>query len=75
MENGKQSAFPITDVDNDHFKGQLQTGISKREYFAAMAMQGMCANTCYGDRHSNNREAISAKSIEIADAILKQLES
>ena len=40
MENGKQGAFP------KRADGAPQTGLTKREYFAAMAMQGFI--TKYG---------------------------
>ena len=51
-----------------HYK----SGLSKREYFAAMAMQGICANPTTDIRPTGT--AIAIVSIEIADELLKQLE-
>lgn len=55
------------------------TGLTKREYFASMAMQGMLAasgNNSYLERGGDfNMPHITTQAIEIADLILKQLES
>lgn len=48
-------------------------GLTKREYFSAMAMQGMCANNEYSGKHSNASKQIAHKSVEIADALIEQL--
>lgn len=45
-------------------------GLTKREYFAAMAMQGLLAGR-YSDLES---EEISCKSVECADYLLSELE-
>lgn len=66
MENGKQMAFPTQLVN-----GELHTGLTKREYFAAMAMQGILAYP----HTSNNRGDIATESVIIADELLKALES
>lgn len=46
-----------------------QRGLTKRELFAAMAMQGMCAGS--GDWRDN--KAIPKQAVEIADALLAEL--
>jgi hypothetical protein len=61
MENGKQMAFPTKLVN-----GELHTGLTKREYFAAMAMQGYIA-TGKGPDVSDW--------LRCADQLLKELES
>lgn len=51
MTNGDDAAYPISEMQKD-FEGDvdplddlcLAGGLSKREYFAAMAMQGLMAN-------------------------------
>lgn len=48
-----------------------QSGLTKREYFAAMAMQGYLAS--FGHAIPNSKH-IAEKSVEYADAVLKQLE-
>ena len=45
-----------------------QEGLTKREYFAAIALQGMIAN--YGD---HEKAIIVESSVEMADALIKEL--
>ena len=47
-------------------------GLTKREYFAGLAMQGMIANT---DTYVQDKSVIAKLSIEHADELLKQLEN
>ncbi len=71
MENGKQMAFPTQLVN-----GEVNTGLTKREYFAAMAMQGILAS---------NTEGLASGMVDISglipmcvmasDVLLKALES
>ena len=56
-------------------------GLSKREHFAAMAMQGIVASKYYGEHSTDNiktrtsRESGAAiKAVMMADALLKALE-
>jgi hypothetical protein len=65
MENGKQSAF--TGIVNEAY----QFGLTKREYFAGLAMQSLCKMTeVYGD----DPEVVAELSVDYADALLKELE-
>ena len=61
MENGKQMAFPTKLVN-----GELHTGLTKREYFAAMAMQGYIAT---------GKGSSASDWVRYADELLKVLES
>jgi hypothetical protein len=46
--------------------------LTKREYFAAMAMQGLCANSvCY---ENTNDEELAKAAVINADALLNELE-
>ena len=70
IEEGKELAFPHVELDtysgkpcNQHF------GLTKRELFAAMAMQGMLANGV--DRHAAHVNAIYA--VQHADALINEL--
>ena len=45
-------------------------GLTKREYFAAMAMQGILSGT--GRRYSD--DGVAGESIKLADALLSELE-
>jgi hypothetical protein len=57
--NGRENAFP----------DQRWKGLTKREWFAGMALQGLLAN------HENRTsyEAIAVDAIRYSDALLKQL--
>lgn len=63
--NGKNPAFPngITDFDLD------DTGLTKREYFAAMAMQGYIASS----QHTTPENS-AVFAVKCADELLKALE-
>jgi len=70
MDNSQQPAFPFTFSSSDG-SPDWAAGLTKREYFAAMAMQGICANPTveikpYGDE-------IAQAAVEVADALLKNL--
>lgn len=47
-------------------------GLTKREHFAAMAMQGMMANTHAIENLSQND--LAQEAVSMADALLKELE-
>ena len=66
MKNAKQMPFP-TQVVN----GELHTGLTKREYFAAMAMQGLISK----QGELNNAEIRARMAVIHADELLKALES
>jgi hypothetical protein len=66
MENGKQMAFPGQLVN-----GEVHIGLTKREYFAALAMQGLLANSDI----VVSIEEITKESVRYADSLLKTLES
>ena len=65
MENGKNSAHPINDLTT-----VSQMGLTKREYFAAMAMQGILSNPNRGYQV----EKVVAASLEYADGLLNEIE-
>lgn len=64
MKNSDCSAFPSKP---DGFPEEF--GLTKREYFAAMALQGLCAK--YG---SAVYKQSAASALFMADALLKELE-
>lgn len=49
----------------------MQEGLTKREYFAGLAMQGMMASKFWGEFSANGMASIA---LEQADALLKELE-
>lgn len=62
MENGKKPAFACVDSQKQY----LQEGLTKREYFAAMAMQGFIAT---------GKGSSASDWVRYADELLKVLES
>jgi hypothetical protein len=76
MKNGKESAYPSEKwIDGGHpmlDNVKIKTaGLTKREYFAGLAMQGIMTNVSYP--LGIKTEIVASKSIELADELLKQL--
>lgn len=75
MNNGQQPkdsdwAFPVINPDNTY----AQLGLTKREYFAGLAMQGILSNSSHWDDSLKNLQWASKTSVKFADALLKELE-
>lgn len=71
IQNSRQPAFPDP---RRGVSGSIgETGLSKRELLAGMAMQGFLASYA-GVGTVPNRELVAEKSIGYADELLKQLE-
>jgi hypothetical protein len=74
MENKHRSAFPrpkqVLGSGEDYHEIPASEGLTKREWFAGMALQGLLSATQYNEKHSAAKRAV-----ETADAILKQLET
>lgn len=71
MKNGNEPINPtyLPNKDIDFI------GLSKREYFAAMAMQGLLSNSnVLGDHNHDASEWIATHSVKQADALLFELE-
>lgn len=66
MENSEKPAFV---VENNT---EIYPGLSKREYFAAMAMQGFISNA--NDGAPRGFADVCERSLMFADELLKQLE-
>ena len=72
MENGKQGAFACPDNGTEYFTTwQGQVGLTKREYFAGLAMQGLSGHPGTG---SWTAERTATVSVMYADALLKELD-
>ena len=71
--NQNQPAFPVADtVANGERYEPLNTGLTKLEYFAGLAMQGIIAHKF--DEDGEYCEGTVADAIEYAKELLKQLE-
>ena len=77
-ENKTLPAFPVSEHDFKRFQNELPlwTGLTKREYFAAMAMQGMFASgvTMNPAKGLEDLKRVCNNAVIIADEILKQLD-
>lgn len=71
MKNSEKPAFASVSISPDG-NSWIQDGLTKREYFAGLAMQGLCSNPeiC---NHVNGLPDPS-KIIGLADELLSQLE-
>lgn len=77
MKKGDQPAYPVTEETTDRIDAgiAIYTGLTKREYFAAMAMQGLLSNPSIIHIHQKGAiDWIAEHSILQADALLNQLE-
>jgi hypothetical protein len=83
MENGKEPITPCT-IQGRQGWGDKPTisdrevyGLTKREYFAGLAMQGLLANPNFQDNGSGASIPIqvTVSAIKYADELLKQLDN
>lgn len=68
MKNAEQSAFPTQDMNSYYH------GLTRREYFAGLAMQGVLSHNHPANPTPNQAEEIVKYAIGLADELLKQLE-
>ena len=72
MKNADMSAMPISEevlrkLEGGYLDGTA-LGLTKREHFAGLAMQGLCTDASMG------YEDIVIQSVTLADALLAELE-
>lgn len=70
MSNGNDTAFPIVHPDGS---GVQYFGLGKREYFAAMALQGILANSMYESPRREKLGLMAKDAVSAADALLDAL--
>lgn len=76
MENSTKPAFSTSPVgwEVSDLQNGMHVGLTKREYFAAMAMQGLVGTLNPNDELTENlTDVISKESVLMADALLKRL--
>ena len=80
MKNSEQSAFGYGYANEQSH--QEVTGLTKREYFAGLAMQGLLANSSIIDLlkqadvgEQEDRRVMAVGAIKMADELLKQLDN
>lgn len=83
IENGDKPAFQTPHVWAERWEmidkiKESDGGLTKREYFAGLAMQGLCANGSWlqkATEHSTDVPgAVADAARDIADALLAELE-
>ena len=72
MDNGNESAYPLTE-DSPKFGPRTWLGLTKREYFAAMAMQGIVASC--NSRGVLMDTEIAPFAVKWADALIAALKA
>lgn len=73
MKNAEQPINPTTSWNG--FEEVAHLGLTKREYFAGLAMHGLLANSTIHEQHTRDAiEWIADHAIRQADELLKQLE-
>lgn len=75
MTEPNERVYPSTTQGSTPFSSLTHLGLTKREYFAAMAMQGICANTNYslGEIEQGACCNIVDASLAVADQMIAEL--
>lgn len=69
MEKSNIPAFPV----HPNLPVGDYIGLTKREYFAAVALTGLVPQNNFNNSHSNHYEAIAINAVKYADALLTAL--
>ena len=69
-KRGEESAHPTSEAN----RYEYETGLSKREHFAAMAMQGLIAGCLSGNNSGFTVQGNVLAAVEYADALLAELD-
>lgn len=81
MKNSEQPAFPhiiteLDEIDGTTVNNTEYSGLTKREYFAGLAMQGLLSNLRIvrpSDKDEKENVAFAKGCVQYADELLKQL--
>jgi hypothetical protein len=77
MKNGKKGAYPKLFLTEHGDISSISGGLTKREYFAGLAMQGMLSNPNTGTVENGSRMVdpigVAKGSLIFADALLNEL--
>jgi hypothetical protein len=80
MENGKQPAYPVTEISEEYDVDIIETlGLTKREYFAGLAMQGLLTRFIQEGKTDTcltifENKRIASEAVIMADNILEALD-
>jgi hypothetical protein len=82
MTQPNDFAYPSNIIDPDgRFQPEYNTGLTKREYFAALALQGLCLEGAFSKRIDDQCEkagtttsqALAVYAVDLADELIKEL--
>ena len=77
MTNGNDLAYPSDRLMEKSFSEEKYYGLTKREYFAAMAMQGMAASNYWAENFNDQIESYMPAAMKVAvkaaDALITAL--
>lgn len=71
MSIANQSSFPIFLQDGLSYNSHVDAGLTKRELFAAMAMQGLLAS--WGNHDVTDSGDLASDAVRAADALIAEL--
>ena len=71
-DNGQEAAFPAIAIGQDN--SFYVSGLTKREHFAAMAMQGIMSNQKLLENLDEIDGGVAGHAVRHADALLLELE-
>ena len=76
IDNKNKSAYPVVEhnrVGSDTLVLECtEAGLTKREYFAAKAMQGFISNSTFYQGYSSHADT-ALQAVSMADALLNEL--
>lgn len=78
MKNSDKSIFPFKvnrTLETEAAVKIYSSGLTKREYFASMAMQGLLSGNAIDEKFSSGVDTVAKFAIEYTDELLKQLEA
>lgn len=76
MKNADKAAMPqLHTIDGNWVKEPIEkyAGLTKREYLATKAMQGICVNAGRNSHSFHKPDEIAKTAVSIADALLSAL--
>ncbi len=74
MENGKKPAFSVALHDNGNALHKEAMGLTKREYFAGLAMQEVFSYALKNELPNGLFQTAAIDAIKMADALLAELD-
>ncbi len=76
MDNKDMPAMPISEDDGDRVDMgvKIYTGLTKREHFAGLAMQGLCHAIDAQGTWAHDSETVADAAVRYADALLAELD-